>query len=377
MNIAWNLIHGNLLWFNLKYAFVPHPPLFFIIVGMLLKTFGNDLIVIRSLIAFYGILTAIVLFYTGKELKDERLGLLMSFLFATYPNAIFFGRIGYANNQLALLSTLVFFLCLKYHKHKNKNLLFVIPLLAGLAPVTEFGGLAILLSVNLFFLLYDKKNMRRILIISIIPLTLYIAAMLLISPNAFLHDIFFNSQRLGTLGADKQNRNDPIMTGTIVLISIFFVAVLYRKRKKIIELYQNLALFIFSSFLPRINIKDVNSILKDNLAIALFSLTLFPAGWILSLSHKIFFDGYPDYFLIGLLGLLFVPNRQARNTVFLFFIPSLIYFLRVTRTDHMMLPLYPYMIIGLAFLILWLLEQFKSSPRLKNIARPASILIMV
>ncbi|HDI73035.1 MAG TPA: hypothetical protein ENF58_02765, partial [Candidatus Altiarchaeales archaeon] len=41
MNIAWNLINGRLQWFSLGYVFVPHPPLFFIILGVLLKVFGN------------------------------------------------------------------------------------------------------------------------------------------------------------------------------------------------------------------------------------------------------------------------------------------------------------------------------------------------
>jgi len=140
MNISWNLIHGQMLWFNLKYAFIPHPPLFFFIVGALLKAFGNDLVVIRCLTAFYGVLTSLLLFCAGKEMKDERTGLLMGFLYAIYPNAVFFNRIGFANNQLSFLLVLTLLLCLRYCKNKNTTLLFLSLFLQALLRSLKPGG---------------------------------------------------------------------------------------------------------------------------------------------------------------------------------------------------------------------------------------------
>jgi 4-amino-4-deoxy-L-arabinose transferase-like glycosyltransferase len=377
MNISWNLLNGQFLWFNHKYAFVPHPPLFFIVVGTILKIFGNELIILRSLSAFYGILTTIVLYCVGKEMIDERFGLLMSFLFAIYPNAIFFGRLGFANNQLVFISVLAFFLFIKYLKNRDNRIVYTISIITGLAPVTEAGGFALLLSINLFFMAYDRKNSLKVLLISTAPLALFVAVMLLTVPNAFVHDITFNLQRLKPQIDETQKQPDIFWEVPIVLSSFLLSYALYHSRKKIKSLYQNLILFLFSSFFPRITSEEINAFLRDNLALCILSLSLYMAPSTLSLSHRAFFDGFPDYFLIGLLGLFLISKKQTQNIVFLFSIPQMAYFLRAARTDHMMLPLYIYFTMGLAFLLLWLHEHFKSSPRLSLIAKPAFILLIV
>ncbi len=49
MDISWNLANGELRVFALDNPFVPHPPLFFIIGGILLKFLGNDIVVLKKL----------------------------------------------------------------------------------------------------------------------------------------------------------------------------------------------------------------------------------------------------------------------------------------------------------------------------------------
>jgi len=202
--------------------------------------------------------------------------------------------------------------------------------------------------------------------------------MLLLSPDAFIHDLSFNYRRLGVMGSDELNSGgqsiwDVMLLLLVILLLAVFVAVIYRNRVKIVDVYHNIAVFILSFIIAGADDKKADSILKDGLAIAVSSLAIFLLAWIPQLSHHIFYDGYPDYFLIGLLGLLFIPNNKAGRTVLLFFVPYSIYFLRVTRTDHMLLPLYPFMVIGLSFMLEWSVKQLRSSLRFRHLAGFASV----
>ena len=374
INIAWNLIHGTFLWFNLKYTFIPHPPLFFIISGGLLKIFGYELIVLRALTAFYGILTTIFLYRIGTEFLDERIGLLMSFLFAIYPNAIFFGRIGFANNQLMFLSIITIYLFLKYIKERKLKWLYISSIAAGLAAVTEAWGITIVLSALLLVLVFDRRKVLRVLFISLTPLALFVISMLAIAPDAFIHDISFQPERLNNFEGVSLN---PFI-GIGIFLLAFFCLLCYASREKLKEIFSNIVLFIKSTIYPSIDQKTRDNIMRDNLILILFSLNLFSAINVFKpLSSTSMFLGIPDYFLLGFIGLFLIPNERVRNILLIFLAPQILFFLKIQRSDHMVLPLYPFLAIGMACVLYIIYSGIKSSERLKLLYVPVVLLLLI
>jgi len=100
----------------------------------------------------------------------------------------------------------------------------------------------VLLSANLFFFFYDRKNAILSLIISLSPLITFLTAMLLLSPDAFIHDLSFNYRRLGVMGSDELNSGgqsiwDVMLLLLVILLLAVFVAVIYRNRVKIVDVY--------------------------------------------------------------------------------------------------------------------------------------------
>jgi 4-amino-4-deoxy-L-arabinose transferase-like glycosyltransferase len=373
INIAWNLVHGSLSWFNLEYTFVPHPPLFFIAAGAFLKIFGNDLLVLRALTALYGILTLILLYLMGREFLNEKMGLLISFLFAIYPNAIFFGRIGFANNQLMLLSVLTLYSLLKYFKHRTAKWAYLASLSAGLASVTEASGIIMVLSVGLVFLVYDRKKLLRVLFISSAPFALFFFSMLVISPHSFIHDINYQFERLRT--TEKVN-TEPFSNILGVFLLVFFIVLCYGSRKKIAGIYRNIAFFIASCFSLGIESSKREQWMRDNLTLVLFSLNLFAASMVFGpVNNQAFFNGIPDYFLFGFIGLFLIKAGRTRNTILLFLAPQVLLFFKIKRSDHMLIPFYPYLALGLAVLLYTIYVRVKSSEKLRILSIPVALLL--
>lgn len=332
MNLSWNIIHGKALLFTLRYPFVPHPPLFYLIVGALLKLFGNELIVLRLFCAVLSSLTILVLYLVGKELGGVKLGLFASFLFAIYPDAIYWGRMGFANNLIMLLGLMALYLFLR-------DRVYLSCLCVGLASATGIIG-ASLIPAIIFLLLNRKRKLMYGTIIMVTPLILYTILMLALTPDAFIHDWIFLVNRLGI---NKHN-----IAGLMMILS---VAIFRERVKKMIrkswKIFERDLRFTFGHHLDFFkNDCPVIFLLVANISAAII-FTMTP------LDDNILFNG-TGYFLMGFIGLLFVKRR---GVVLSFFIPISIVVMLTGRTDHMIIPLHPYFPLGLGALILWFFKK--------------------
>ena len=65
----------------------PYPPLYMWLNGMLLRVFGNDVVVGRAFSAVTGLAAAGILFWIGRRLKDEWFGFLCAAALLVYENA--------------------------------------------------------------------------------------------------------------------------------------------------------------------------------------------------------------------------------------------------------------------------------------------------
>jgi len=350
MNIAWNLVNGRALWFSLKFPFMPHPPLFFMAGGILLKIFGNELIVMRTLSAFYGVLTTAVIYLIAREFFNERIALLSAFLFAIYPVAIYWNRMAFANNQLTLLILLAMYSFWKYvHECRFTNKkadgwLYAGSLFTGLAMITELFGFFLLVSV---FIILREKRAKAILLSLTLP-AIFFATMLALMPAEFIHDTIFTLKRFG------------ITFNSLLILSLTSILI-YILREKVIgilicirDLYADLAydsvLLPRESKLPRDERLGIaKKRLRSNAVLFLILINLL-AGitLILPFSDDALFGGV-DYFSLGIFGLLMIKARDARKFLLAFFLPLFVSTFFITgRTDHLIIPLLPFLCIGLA-----------------------------
>ena len=332
MNISHNLSEGRLLWFSLRYVFVPHPPLFFVVTGILLRILGNELIVLRGLSVFYSIITTIFIYLIGKELFNKKTGLLASFLFAIYPCAIYWNRMGFANNQLMLLSVLTLYSFLQYLKHKRSFWFCLTSLSISLCMITEFTGILYLISILLLFWLYERKQVLKAIIFSASLFVIFLLTMFVLFREEFTHDVIFQFQRFNLI---------PLLS-----ILLLFSLPLYHFRTKIIDFYGNIPYEFFTLFkIPPERAIKGNFLLFLCLSNLLLALTLLKP-----LSDQGLLEGI-DYFWLGILGLFLINRKVERNSVLLFSIPFLLFILILGRTDHMLIPLHPYFALGLVILL--------------------------
>lgn len=335
MNISWNLIHGKFQWFSLSYPFVPHPPLYFIVSGILLVIFGNELIVLRALSVLYGMGTILLVYLIGKDILGSRIALLPAFLLSVYPVAIYWGRMAFANNQLMFLSILVLF---SFHRYLKEGGIwfYLLAIGTGLAMITEFLGISLFISILVLFWIYDRERLWKVLILSSSPFFLYIAIMLLLMPEAFIHDLLFLVERVG-------------MTPARVLSLIVGVSLAYAFRKSISglllwlgDLYLEIMYDAVSIF-DKIDEKTKRERLWRNGMLLLALLNFLLAITLINpLSDTFLLESF-DYFWLGIMGLFLISDKIP----LIFFLPLFTMILLLGRTDHMLIPLYPLFCLGL------------------------------
>jgi uncharacterized membrane protein len=136
-----------------QYSKQDQPPFFFILLNAWLKIFGYTDLAGRSIACIYGLLGIIAIYFLGKEIKNERLGLLVAFIttinwFHTdISKEIRFYPLVFL---LSTLSYLFFFRCIK----RGALLDFILYALAtSLLLNTHYYGMVLFVSQALIFLI--------------------------------------------------------------------------------------------------------------------------------------------------------------------------------------------------------------------------------
>jgi 4-amino-4-deoxy-L-arabinose transferase-like glycosyltransferase len=349
MRYSFDLLHGEILWFAIKYTFVPHPPLFFLAYATVIKFLGVGVYTIRLLTASYGVLTTIVLFYAGRELFSPKVGVIASFIYAVSPEVIYWNRIGYANNQFVLLSVLSLYYFQKYSKNPALRNLLLGCLFLCLSVVTEYLGVLTVAAVAFYFYLYHRSKTVPVVVLPFIPTALTFGFMLSYSPNYFLFDLYYQYHRFFSPA--------KIIVGMFLLLLIWW---LFKSKswKKVSKFYQPVA----------------DSLLQDSLVyVAVISLSIF-----ITTSEDDFWNATSFLFLMGFLGLYFKPSfliaqKRERRLLMLYILSSLMSLIMLSRADHMTIIVYPYIALGLASMLLtiyernltelpWVFKRFKLHP---------------
>lgn len=160
-------------------SFHDHPPLVFIIQHFFFNLFGISTFIARLPFALAGIGSVIVLYFLGKELYNEKVGLLASFLLAIFSYHSWASKIGYLEPFaiLFILLTLYFFI----KTLKKKVFLYPFAVALGLAILTKYTVFFILPVIFIYLLLRNQELLKDkrlylaglVTLIIILPLIVY------------------------------------------------------------------------------------------------------------------------------------------------------------------------------------------------------------
>lgn len=323
MHISWNLANGRMQWFCLKYAFAPHPPLYFLIASFLLESFGNELIVLRGLSVIYSILTILLVYLIGSKMFGERIGLLSSLLLAIYPTAVYWNRMAFANNQVMFLSMLSLYSILLYLDQRDNKWFYLTGVLAGLSMVTEILGVGVFFAIAAILWIYDRRRLPMFIIVSAIPPLVFVVYMLNLMPEYFIGDVLH--------GSGRANYNALALSLSIIAFMVY--------PSKIKEVAGDFIQWVFEPVILEI---------RENLPIFYLALSLIV--FLMPPSDDIFVLNL-DFFWFGVAGFYFIKEKGNRDILLAFFLSTFVMLLWLNRSDHMIIPLYPLFCIGLSLLL--------------------------
>lgn len=339
MNMAWNLAHGEFLWFALRFPAIPHPPFYFLLAGSLLRVFGNELIVLRLFSSILGVLTTILMYYVGRDVVDERTGLLTCFLYAIYPVAIFWSRMAFSYNLLVFLNMLVIYFTLKFVKTKDRRSLLIASIITGLCIITVYTGIATLVGLMMVLYRFDRKNLLKFAAISLTPLCITLLVVFFMMPDALFSDVLFQLNRFELI---------PLLVGLGIL---FLLITLLRSSKSFREFFK-FCMASFGKYTPNKFFKQKTFIAMYDIPLLLISLNLVMLIDLLRpITDDLMVRGV-GYFWIGIIGMILMERDDERTVTLSYFIPTIWLILELGRTDHMIIPLNPFLALGLAVFLL-------------------------
>lgn len=332
MRYAYDMVEGKLLWFSIKYTFIPHPPLFFMAYALVVKFLGVGVYTLRLLVAFYGVLTTIVLYYAGRELFNPKVGLTASFIYAVAPEVVFWNRIGFANNQLIFLSALSLLFVYRYSKTLNEGYLLLGSFMAGLSAITEYTGFVDIAVIVFYLYLYHRKSIPKALIASFTPAVALFVFMLYHSPEYFLFDVKYQLNRF--------------FSPAKILLGVLFVLVLIKLRKRISNFY-----------------KPIAEELNDTVFIYVFLVSLI----VFITSEQGFWRAETYLIAMCVFGFCLIPpflikECRERRLLVLFLSFNIIYLLAIDRADHMPMVLHPFISLAVAAFFCNTYENTVSNP---------------
>ncbi|MFH1721539.1 MAG: glycosyltransferase family 39 protein [Candidatus Altiarchaeota archaeon] len=368
-DLSCNLGEGQSRSFAMKYSFLPHPPLYFLISALWLKVLGIgcSLTALRWLSVLLGLFSAIFLYLIVRKIGSESSALLAAALYSIFPLSIYWQRLAFANHLLALLILLSLYSWIKFSTSSKTAWLMLSCLSAGLCAVTQVTGLAVIVSVVYLLWRHQRPYFFIGAITSVIPVLFFVTYMVALMPEAFIHDFFYMVLRGPSTSA--------IQAVSVVVLAIAFY--IFQGQILTVLKFNIQQLFFFSKRYRKP--EDRGYLLKRD-AIVFLSI-LFVLGSFLSFytpTDESLLYGI-DFYWIGLLGLPLIIRKK--EIIHSFFLPFFILFLRIGRTDHMVIPLYPFFALGLTIMLFflwnfWMSQIEKNAPYYRRFLRLFLALIL-
>ncbi len=213
-SIASNLASGQVRMYALRYAFVQHPPLFYLVGAAVMRVWTHDLIALRAVTASCGVLTMVVLFAIARRLGGLAPAVAALTFYALWPQAVLQVRWAYTYNLLALLVMLALWATLpialpsedaprdaampgsRQVRSPRPRAALLAGVVTGLALATDQEAIAMIPAVGLLLWPGGPRALLLAGISATIAPAAYIGWMLATRRTDFLFDIHHTASRL-------------------------------------------------------------------------------------------------------------------------------------------------------------------------------------
>jgi 4-amino-4-deoxy-L-arabinose transferase-like glycosyltransferase len=137
------------------------PPLYPMTVSLAYFIFGNLELAGRVVSLFFGTLVIAVGFYLGRQIYNERAGLLTAFFIAIHPYMVRYSGSVLTEGLYHFLVAAVTLLGLKAISSRNIGFMFLTGLLSVLAYLTKPGAIGFPMVISLWVLFYKIRNIKE------------------------------------------------------------------------------------------------------------------------------------------------------------------------------------------------------------------------
>ena len=172
-----------------------NPILYYTILKLWICLFGDSVFSCRLLSVIFSVLTVPILYLLGKEIKDERLGLIIIFLYAISPFSIWYANEVRMYSLLQLLFTITFYFAVKLLKEPVNTKFYIYFSITAVCMIyTHYIGVIYLVFLSICIFLFNRKAeffyknasiSIFIIIVSYIPWIPYAIAYFLGGPTAY------------------------------------------------------------------------------------------------------------------------------------------------------------------------------------------------
>jgi uncharacterized membrane protein len=197
------------------YVWTAHAPLSYYLAIPFFLSISNSAEALRSYVAVIALVTAVLVYFLGKELDGKFLGLISGIVYATMTPAIVYYRLADPDYALgALFVVLAFIFLTRYLKQPKEEMkrwlgtwnerMFLISLALGFLSL--YYIVIVYPAIFLGFLIYSRKRLLSIyldMIASVIPTVFLFLGLYLYWGTGFSSQLFFSLARMFTYGSSN------------------------------------------------------------------------------------------------------------------------------------------------------------------------------
>ncbi len=154
------------------------PPLYYLLLKGWVTIFGTSIFATRLLSVIFSVLTLPILYLLGKEIKNEKIGLIIIFLFSISPFSIWYANEVRMYSFLQLIFTIDLYFAIKCIKYPNDTKNYVFFAIMGVCLIyTHYSGFLYLGLLGFGIIIFNRKGegfLKNVIISTLIILISYI-----------------------------------------------------------------------------------------------------------------------------------------------------------------------------------------------------------
>jgi 4-amino-4-deoxy-L-arabinose transferase-like glycosyltransferase len=228
VNIARNLLQGKVEYLGITQStlLAARPPLFPWILSIVFRFLPPNIATLRLVTASLGVLTTLLMFLFLRKINLS-LAFLSTLIYAVYPLAVIYSRIGFSYNLCALWMVIVVWGMHDYLWKLNRRGLVIASFSLGLAIISEFIMFLVIPSIVLCVLWKRWRDLILSLLVMATPFLIYLVVLLISAPQTIWYDLTFAFLRVNEVNIFVQ----------IMMVFINFGAILIRDSWVLIAIF--------------------------------------------------------------------------------------------------------------------------------------------